>query len=76
MITLGFTERSVPGDQTTLCYFIAEYVERDSGLEAGESRNWRLNLLLPSCVTYSWTPNLSVPQNANLPDPEFGQRGF
>lgn len=35
------------------------------------SRNQSLNLLLPSCVIYSWTPTLSVPQNANLPDSEF-----
>lgn len=35
------------------------------------SRNQSLHLLLPSCVIYSWTLTLSVPQNANLPDSEF-----
>lgn len=35
------------------------------------SRNQSLNLLLPSCVICSWTPTLSVPSNANLPDSEF-----
>lgn len=38
------------------------------------SRNQSLNLLLPGCVIYSWTPTLSVLQNTNLPDPEFQRR--
>lgn len=35
------------------------------------SRNQSLNLLLLGCVIYSWSPTLSVLQNATLPGPEF-----
>lgn len=79
MIKLGLTEVSLSlgvRQLATWCYSVVEYVGRGSDLEARASRDWSLDLLLTSCVINSWTANLSVLQNANLPVPEFRLRGF